>query len=252
MNEQFPSHLTPSPTAGHWQRVRFPSSGGTGVLYVSLEGRVAGFSDGARHPALLLLHPNPAHGGTMDNKILRALADALYPLGVGSLRYNSRGVGASGGTIRVEEGVGELSWVHGHAETSDIGPALDFLAAQPWVDPERIVLAGFSFGSRIALSYLAAHPTDPRVCAVIAIGFPLASRDLSALGQWPGPKLFITGADDTFCPPAQLAAFVHHLPSPALHAVIKGVGHFLTGREPAAGQIAAEFLRPILGLGETP
>src|SRR5436305_12846847 len=121
-----------SPTSGKWVRVQFPSAGEPSV---TLEGRIAGFADGARHPAVLLLHPNPAHGGTMDNKILRALADALYPLGVGSLRYNSRGVGTSGGTIRVEEGVGELSWVHGHAETTDVGPALDLLAAQPRIDP---------------------------------------------------------------------------------------------------------------------
>src|SRR5689334_10258973 len=107
------AHVAPSPTARHWRRVRFPSGGGPGVPYVSLEGRMVGFDDGARHPALLLLHPNPAHGGTMDNKILRAIADAVYPLGMGSLRYNSRGVGTSGGTIQVESGSAAHTWVHG-------------------------------------------------------------------------------------------------------------------------------------------
>ncbi len=237
-----------SPTSGHWRRVQFSSAGGPGDPPVQLTGRIAGFDDDLRHPAVLLLHPNPAHGGTMDSKILRAVADTLYPLGVGSLRYNSRGVGGSGGEILVEPGtVGDMSWVRGIWETADVDAALDFLAAQPWVDSNRIALAGFSFGSRIALSHLAAHPRDPRIAAVVAIGFPLATRDLSHLGRWPGPKLFITGEHDNFCPPDQLAAFVASLPPPALRAVIKDVGHFLIGREPAAGLMTAEFLRPILG-----
>lgn len=237
-----------SPTSGQWQRVQFASAGGPGDPPVPLDGRVAGFDDDLRHPAVLLLHPNPAHGGTMDSKILRAVADTVYPLGVGSLRYNSRGVGGSGGEILVEpDTTGDLSWVEGTWETADVEAALDFLAAQSWVDSNRIALVGFSFGSRIAFSHLAAHPHDPRVCAAVAIGFPLAVRDLSHLGQWAGPKLFITGEDDPFCPPDQLAAFVDSLPPPALRAVINGVGHFLTGREPAAGLMAAEFLRPILG-----
>ena len=237
-----------SPTTGRWTRVTFPSAGEPGDPPVRLDGRMAGFEDDLRHPAVLLLHPNPAHGGTMDSKILRAIADTVYPLGVGSLRYNSRGVGSSEGEILVEPGTtGDLSWVEGTWETADVAAALDFLAAQPWVDSTRIALVGFSFGSRIAFSHLAAHPHDPRICAVVAIGFPLATRDLSHLGQWAGPKLFITGEDDPFCPPDQLAAFVEGLPPPALRAVINGVGHFLTGREPAAGLIAAEFLRPLLG-----
>src|SRR5262249_39483463 len=156
--------------------------------------------------------------------------------------YNSRGVGDSTGEVLVEGShSGELTWVEGSQETADVGPALDFLAAQPWADPTRLILAGFSFGSRIALSYLAAHPAEPRVRAVIAVGFPLAARDLSHLGQWPGPKLFITGDQDEFCPPDQLAAFVERLPPPALRAIVKGVGHFLPGREPAAGLLAAQF-----------
>ena len=232
-----------SPTTGRWQRVTFPSAGPDAV---PLEGRVAGFADGARHPAVLLLHPNPAHGGTMDNKLLRAIADAVYPAGTGALRYNSRGVGASGGAILVAAGSGAHAWVQGDAETRDVGAALDWLAAQPWVDPARIALAGFSFGSRIALAYLAAAPAERRVRAVVAIGFPLAARDLSHLGWWPGPRLFITGERDPFCPPDALAAFVATLPPPALRAVVRHVGHFLTGREPAAGLLAATFLGPVL------
>src|SRR3954453_5793873 len=174
-----------SPTAGLWHLVHFPSSPAEGEPPVTLEGKIAGFHDGARHPAILLHHPNPVGGGTMDNKILRAVADALYPLGVGALRYNSRGVGGSGGDLRlVPESDG---WVEGSREAEDVGAALDFLAAQPWVDPARLALVGFSFGSRIVLSYLRRHPADARVRAAVLIGFPVASWDLTHLGYWYGP-----------------------------------------------------------------
>lgn len=212
-----------------------------------LEGRIAGFADGAPHPAILLLHPNPAGGGSMDSKILRAVADAVYPLGVGALRYNSRGVGHSGGAYRmVPESKG---WVEGSRETEDVGAALHFLSAQPWVDSTRLALVGFSFGSRMALSYLRQRPTDQRVRAAVLIGFPVAAWDLSHLGYWFGPKLFITADGDTFAPPESLAPFVERLPPPTSMRVIGDSTHFLPGREHEAAAIAAEFLAPILRAG---
>jgi alpha/beta superfamily hydrolase len=213
---------------------------------VLLEGKIAGFAEGARHPAVLLLHPTPAGGGTMDSKILRAVADAMYLHGVGALRYNSRGVGRSGGEFRlVPEAKG---WVEGSRETEDVGAALHYLSALPWVDSTRLALVGFSFGSRMALSYLRLHPTDQRVRAAVLIGFPVAAWDLSHLGYWFGPKLFITADGDTYCPPDKLDAFVDRLPPPKIQAVIKDSTHFLPGREWEAGAIAERFLAPILGV----
>ena len=235
-----------SPTAGLWQPVQFPSSAAGDEPPVLLKGKIAAFADGARHPAVLLHHPNPSGGGTMDNKILRAVADALYLRGAGALRYNSRGVGGSGGEYRlVPESRG---WVEGSRETEDVGAALHFLAAQPWVDPARLALVGFSFGARMVLSYLRLHPTDSRIRAAVMIGFPVAAWDLGHLGYWFGPKLFITADGDTYCPPAALADFVSRLPPPKLQAVIKGSTHFLPNREGEAGALAAHFLAPILGL----
>ncbi|HMA35980.1 MAG TPA: alpha/beta fold hydrolase [Chloroflexia bacterium] len=235
-----------SPTSGLWRPVQFPSSAAGGESPVMLEGKLAGFADGPR-PAVVLHHPNPAGGGSMDSKILRAVADALYPLGVGALRYNSRGVGRSGGEYRlVPESRG---WVEGSRETADVGAALHFLSAQPWVDGGRLALVGFSFGARMVLSYLRQHPTDQRVRAAVLIGFPVAAWDLSHLGYWFGPKLFITASGDTYAPPEQLALFVDRLPPPVRLAVIAGSTHFLPGREDEAGALAAAFLAPLLGAG---
>ena len=86
-------------------------------------------------PLALVLHPNPQHGGTMNNKITYALYQAYVARGFSVLRFNFRGVGRSQGTY--DEGEGELS---------DAASALDWMqdinqnAPYVWV-------AGFSFGA---------------------------------------------------------------------------------------------------------
>ena len=53
----------------------------------------------ARVPAAaVILHPHPLHGGTMQNKVVTTLARGFNELGMATLRFNFRGVGASAGT----------------------------------------------------------------------------------------------------------------------------------------------------------
>ena len=54
-----------------------------------------------------LLHPHPAYGGTMNNKVVYNLHYAFYNLGFTVLRFNFRGVGRSQGEY--DMGIGELS-----------------------------------------------------------------------------------------------------------------------------------------------
>ena len=46
---------------------------------------------------MVLCHPHPLQGGTMRSIVISALFDALPELGVAVLRFNFRGVEASGG-----------------------------------------------------------------------------------------------------------------------------------------------------------
>jgi lipooligosaccharide transport system ATP-binding protein len=83
----------------------------------------------------LVTHPHSQQGGTLDNKVVQTLAKTFFALGYAVVRFNFRGVGASGATF--DEGIGE---------TDD---ALAVLAyAQGSLGAHLpIVLAGFSFGS---------------------------------------------------------------------------------------------------------
>jgi len=219
------------------------ASDGTGAA--TLEGRLRSPQDGALHPAVVLCHANPAAGGHMDMKVMLAIEAALAEAGFATLRYNSRGVGESTGTIS-KAGDKVLVAPEGAPETIDVGAALDFVAMQQGVDPNRLALVGHSFGSRISLAYLSSHPGDTRVQAVVCIGLPVAWRNLAHLGQWEGPKLFITGENDDFSPPEQLSEFVDELPEPSTIVTLKGTGHFFEGREDNLADVVAEFLGRVL------
>ena len=54
---------------------------------------------------LVVCHPHPLHGGTMDNKVVTTLARTAHQAGAASIRFNFRGVGASEGSF--DEGRGE-------------------------------------------------------------------------------------------------------------------------------------------------
>ena len=92
----------------------------------------------AASEAALVCHPHPQHGGTMHNKVVYRIARGLRATGAVVLRFNYRGVNLSEGVY--DDGEGELE---------DARVALDYLRGRYPTLP--FTLAGFSFGSRIAL-----------------------------------------------------------------------------------------------------
>lgn len=98
----------------------------------------------------------------------------------------------------------------------DLKGALDFLAAQPRVDPERLGVVGFSFGGRAAVLLAAAYPARLRAVVVYyaiashtEVGRPLAGRaaraePLSArVGALRAPVLIHHGEADAGVPVEQ-------------------------------------------------
>lgn len=89
-----------------------------------------------RRGLLLIAHPHPLHGGSMDNKVVTTLAKTALQHGWVAIRPNFRGVGMSEGSF--DKGVGE---------TDDMLHVVQFVEKSypdlPWV------LAGFSFGAYV-------------------------------------------------------------------------------------------------------
>jgi alpha/beta superfamily hydrolase len=166
--------------------------------------------EGAPRFAALVCHPHPQHGGTMHNKVVYRLARGLRKAGAVVLRFNYRGVNLS-------EGV----YDHGIGETEDARACLEWLRSRYPHLPAMI--AGFSFGSRIALRIGAQRPDQRKV---IAAGFPTVYKDRSYLDPCQVARTFIHSTNDEFGPKDELAAVVAELDGPPELVFIESKDHF--------------------------
>lgn len=165
--------------------------------------------------AAVMCHAHPLHGGMMHFKVIFRAAKALQAQGIAVLRFNFRGVGRSEG-----------SHDHGRGEQEDARAALDEM--QRRLPGLPLILGGFSFGSVMAAKVAA---RDPRVRAVIILGFPItrvsSTADLALVHQ---PRLFVQGGEDEFGSGAAIRTLVADLPEPKRLEVVEGADHFFTGR----------------------
>jgi uncharacterized protein len=145
--------------------------------------------DGPAPGAAVVCHPHPLYGGDRHNPVVATLWEALAQAGLVAVRFDFRGAGESGGS---HDG--------GRAERLDVVAALDVAAAAAGAPSGRCptVLAGYSFGSVVALEVL-----DERVAAWLAVAPPLrADGAPPSAAADPRPKRLLVAAHDQFCPPA--------------------------------------------------
>lgn len=194
-----------------------------------LEGAL-GLPPEAGHPVpgAVLCHPHPLYGGTMDNAVVLAVAEALTARGLAVLRFNFRGVGGSAGG---HEG--------GEAEAADVGAALEALASRPEVDAARLGVAGYSFGAAMGLR---AACVDPRVRAVVLVAPPVAAFPMPEGAFCTVPKLVIAGTRDEYCPGSCRETWFEAAAGPKRWVEIAGADHFFGGRAGEVGGAAASFL----------
>jgi alpha/beta superfamily hydrolase len=204
-----------------------------------LEG-VIHIPDGGTPPraAVVLCHPHPLHGGSMEVPVIMTIARELGRRGLVALRFNFRGVGGSEG-----------SFGHGVAEVADVAGAVEYLAARSDVDQGRLYLMGYSFGASVGLKYVEA---DPRICGIVALCLPLGGMTIGSLDEdfwskYTRPKLFLAGDRDQVCPLSELRPLVEGLPEPRQLVVLEGSDHFLWGREQEVANHIAGFVEALAG-----
>ncbi len=178
--------------------------------------------------AALVCHPHPLHGGTMHNKVVHRLARGLRSAGCAVLRFNFRGVNLSHGTH--DDGRGEID---------DAAACLDVLNLRYPDLP--VTLAGFSFGSRVALA-LAARLGHQAPGRVIAAGFPTKHPGMESAVQCQRQRIFIHSTHDEYGPREQLQALFDRLWGPKALYWIEAADHFFGGA-------LDEFEEAVKGLG---
>lgn len=181
---------------------------------VKLEAILREPRTGGVRGAAVLCHPHPAHGGTMDNRVVYRAAKAAQEARLAALRFNFRGAGASSG-----------SFDEGEGEKDDVAAALGWLAQRYPSLP--LALVGFSFGAWVGLQVGCA---DPRVKAVVGLGLPLNFYNFDFLAQNEKPALFIVGTRDEFCPMERLGFLERLLPASSAVRRVEGADHFFVSQ----------------------
>jgi alpha/beta superfamily hydrolase len=207
-------------------RVSFPC----GELF--LEGILA-IPDGAGpFPAVIVCHPHPLYGGSMDNNVVYSLSETLTQASLASFKFNFRGVGGSQGEF--SQGIGEQE---------DVEAAISFMSKVKEVDSKRIGLAGYSAGAGFALPV---SFDDARIKALVAVSPPLSMFDFGFLKSCPKPKFLISGSRDNFTPADQFLEFCQSLPEPKECESIEGADHFWWGYESRLSAKVTAFLTKVL------
>ena len=108
---------------------------------ISLEG-ILSLPDGdGPFPLVVICHPHPLYGGSMDNNVVQSITKKLPGRELATLIFNFRGVGRSGGRFG-----------GGIAEREDLKAALLLPQPKTRVDPDKMGTCGYSFGSLVAFS----------------------------------------------------------------------------------------------------
>jgi len=160
---------------------------------------------------------------------MKALNSSGFPV----LRFNFRGTGLSEG-----------EHANGIGEVEDVRAALDWLEGEFRLP---IIFAGFSFGAAVGLR---AAYADERVRALIALGLPAVPvenrvYDFEFLRACTKPKLFVSGARDSFGPPGNLEALVNTFADPKKLVRIEAGDHFFEGRLREMRETLEEWIREI-------
>jgi len=191
------------------KKVEFPGPAGI------IQGRLSNEKSGDRG-ALIVIHPHPLYGGSMDNNVVEAAVRAGQACDLITLRFNLRGAGGSQGNY--DEGIGEQD---------DIGAALDFLRQR--FSPRTMSLVGYSFGAYVALTYC--HRQNHGVDSLFLISPPLFLLPDNLSLDLPVVKKIVLGENDEIALAEEVKSRIPMKRAEGLIQVIPGADHFFCGNE---------------------
>lgn len=170
----------------------------------------------AAREAVVVCHPHPLHGGTMDNKVVTTLARTFRDAGLPVLRFNFRGTGAS-------TGVHDL----GRGEVDDLLAVLGWLQDEHGV--RQVRLTGFSFGSWVCADVTRRWPAGLELVQLVLVAPPVHYEGFARLQPPPG-TLVLMGDQDEVVDPVAMQSWAESRHPPCELKIFHGAGHFFHGR----------------------
>jgi alpha/beta superfamily hydrolase len=166
---------------------------------------------------MIICHPHPQFGGTMDNKVVTTIARAARASGFATVRFNFRGVGKSQGV-----------YDEGRGEQSDLVTVLNWVLQQ---EPQaEIVLAGFSFGAWIVTEVACQQvPTSAMLRGLYLVAPPVQYPAFAALHPHCSVAV-IQGDRDDVVNMIDVKKWVDSRRKQPDWRLIQGADHFFHGR----------------------
>ncbi len=182
---------------------------------------------GALGKGVVITHPHPLYGGTMNNPVVETVQRAFQQRGYASLRFNFRGVGSSQGNH--DNGIGEQD---------DVRAAIAYVENR---NVRSVDLAGYSFGAWVNSGVVANGRTSIRSMVMISppVGF-IEFENISALTSL---KLVVTGSKDDIAPAEQIRDLLPAWNPDAQFEIIDGCDHFYSGHLEELESILTRYLQ---------
>lgn len=177
---------------------------------------------GQKTPALLIVPPTPAEGGSMDHVVAAEVAWAAATRGFPTLRFNFRGVGGSQGER-----------AQGSELVMDAEQALQLVIENTGND--AVVCLAIGSSAHVAVSLAQTHRSVVGLCLVSPIDAPT-----EALSRLHVPVQVVMGALDVRQARVTLAAAVSEAGGSV--EIIDDADHVFTRQLPEVGRKVANFL----------
>lgn len=180
---------------------------------------------------LVVCHPHPQMGGTMNAPLLLALKDDMARRGWAVLRFNFRGIGESEG--KSSTGIDEIADAEGVLdEGSRRLPGLP------------LAIAGWSFGGAVAVRVAARHP---ELVGCVGIAPAVTEKPGVTAGLPPPaelglevPLLVVCGANDRQVSPEECARWAEE--AGADLEVMPGANHFFWAKYEQLAEVVGDWL----------
>ena len=177
---------------------------------------------------VVIAHPHPLFGGTMDNKVVQTLARAFVQCGWRTLRFNFRGVGGTQGVY--DEGRGELQDL-----LAVIAHGTEGSASLP------LALAGFSFGAFVTSHAVAALGPHRSPEQLVLVGTAASRFSVAPIApELHARTLVLHGEQDDTVPLTSVMDWARPQSLPV--TVIPGVAHFFHGQLPLLRSLVVRHL----------
>lgn len=177
----------------------------------------AQITEGNKSLCVVICHPHPQYGGSMNNNVVYALQEAFTEKNFPTVAFNFRGVMGSEGIY--DNGIGEQK---------DLEAVCNYiLDTIPSI--KEILLCGYSFGSTVAGGII---NNSPKYVGYVAISYPITFiPDFLDQARTSKPKFFLMGKKDDFTSEFALEHYFESLGPPKLMKLYDHVDHFWGGNE---------------------